>query len=136
MATPPTAEIPPDTLDRFGRALWTRTIRELKAQSTWSPSDSPLLARYCTSVQVGRLARGRIAANAARIGDRAYVTEGSRGQLIQHPDVKTARDADRDASAYAAELLLSPKARAQHAVRTPPTGPSRLQAVLDRPPAS
>ena len=39
---------------------------------------------------------------------------GSAGQLLAHPALKVARDAESDARAAAGELLLTPAARARH----------------------
>jgi phage terminase small subunit len=77
------------------------------------------LERYVRAIEVGRLARARIAQRAAELdkegkGDQmAYLTHGSQGQLVQHPDLKTARDAEKDANDYGRELLLTPAARAK-----------------------
>lgn len=43
----------------------------------------------------------------------AYTAWGSQGQLVPHPDLKTAREAERDANDYARELLLTPASRAK-----------------------
>lgn len=43
----------------------------------------------------------------------AYTAWGSQGQLVPHPDLKTAREAERDANDYAKELLLTPASRAK-----------------------
>jgi phage terminase small subunit len=108
--TPPA----PAGLDSKSRALWRRLCLAMQAQGTWDLSDSLALERLVRSVEVGRLARARIAARAKRGADGAYLTRGSQGQLVQHPDLKTAREAERDAASYAADLLLSPRARAQY----------------------
>jgi P27 family predicted phage terminase small subunit len=130
VATPSNSEIAPSTLDVAGKALWAVTLRQLKAQGSWSPSDAPLLARYVGAIQVGRLARERIAASVKALGDDAYTTIGSQGQLVQHPDLRTARDSEHDANSYAVDLLLTPRARSQHNVRLPPVGATRLRVIL------
>jgi len=83
-------------------------------EGRWRPEYSLLLERYVTAVEVGRLARERISDRAAKDGEAAaYQTRGSQGQLVQHPDLKTAREAERDANEYARELMLTPAARAK-----------------------
>ena len=80
----------------------------LKAQATWEDSDAGALERYVRAVERSRQARE------ARKGE--LVTEGSQGQAVAHPNVKTEREADRDAHDYARELLLSPAARKRHEI--------------------
>lgn len=114
---------PPDGLDGRSKALWWRTLGELQAQGTWQDSDRELLDRYIRALQRARLAREYAAA-------ADFVTEGSQGQLVAHPAVKTAREAERDAHDYANDLILTPAARRRHDVKAP-TGPSgQLEAIL------
>lgn len=120
---------PPVDLDRISKELWKRTIEQLREQGTWADSDLPLLERYIRSVEVGRLSRHRIADRAKRTPEAAYTTRGSQGQLVQHPDLKTAREAERDANDYAQDLLLTARVRQQHDIK-PKTSQSRLAGVL------
>lgn len=99
---------PPGDLDRPGKALWRATIAALKAQSTWEASDAGALERYVRAVERGRQARE------ARGGE--LVAVGSQGQPTQHPNLKTEREADRDAHDFARELLLSPASRQRHEI--------------------
>jgi phage terminase small subunit len=103
----------------------------MQAQGLWNPSDTLGLERLVRSVEVGRLARARIAARAKRSPDAAYLTAGSQGQLVQHPDLKTAREAERDAAAYAAALLLDPRSRAQYKIVEEEEDPG-IEHDLDR----
>lgn len=84
----------------------------------------PLLERYVRAMETARHARERLAAA------DTYVTLGSQGQLVQHPDIKTAREAERDAHEYAGALLLTPAARSRHGVTGGERPPGRLAAVL------
>ncbi len=115
---------PPEGLDGVSRGLWRRTRGALIAQDCWRPSDVPLVERYVRSMQTARHARERLAAGGL------YVTEGSQGQLVQHPDVETAQEAERDAHEYAGALLLTPASRSRHGVVAGDRPPGRLAAVL------
>jgi phage terminase small subunit len=121
MATTDHTPCPVD-LDSASKALWTKTRDGLKVARRWRPEYSPLLERYVRALEVARVIRGRIAKRAKADPGSAYTTTGSQGQLVQHPDVKTARDAERDADKYAAELMLTPAAQASRPDEKPPTG--------------
>lgn len=101
----------PRDFDAVSKTLWKRTRELLKRDNAWRPEYSPLLERYVRAIEVGRLARGRITERAKVDPESAYLTTGSQGQLVQHPDLKTAREAERDANEYARELLLTRSAR-------------------------
>ena len=99
---------PPADLDAPGRALWRRTVKALQGQSTWEDSDVGALERYVRAVERGRQARE------ARGGQ--LTAEGSQGQPTQHPNLRTEREADKDAHDFGRELLLSPAARKRHEI--------------------
>lgn len=128
--TPRNPRNPPSDLDSQSRELWRRTIAQLTAQGTWADSDAPCLERYVRSIELGRIARARIAARVEVEGDAAYTTRGSQGQLVAHPDLKTAREAERDANDYATDLLLTPRTRSQHSIKPPRSGRSQLEMIL------
>ncbi len=121
---------PPASLDDSSRALWKRTIEQATEQGTWAMVDLPLLERYVRAVEVARHARARITARAKVDPDRGYFTLGSQGQLVAHPDVKMAREAERDASDYADDLLLTSKARRRHNIKPHAGQPGKLEAIL------
>ncbi len=102
------ARISPPDLTRSGKSLWRETLRHLIGQGTWEDSDRPALERYVRSVERARLAREE------RAG--ALTAVGSQGQLVQHPNLRTEREAERDARDYALDLLLTPMARKRHEV--------------------
>jgi len=104
---------PPDDFDKESKALWRKTQKQLEAQGTWQASDMPTLERYVRATERARLARDGLP---TRHGKPTLTAEGSQGQLVQHPNVKTAREAERDAHEYAKDLLLTPKAREQHEI--------------------
>ncbi len=97
---------PPGLADTHSRKLWLDAQRALREQGTWANTDAPLLESYCRSVTLARTARAAIAVE-------PFIT-GSRGQPVPHPGIKMARDAEADARAAAAALLLTPEARQRH----------------------
>ncbi len=112
----------PSDLDPFSATVWKRTRHQLMKDGRWRPEYSLLLERYVRSCEVARKARGRIAIRAAVDPDEAYTTRGSQGQLVQHPDLKTAREAERDANEYGKELILTPAARQKLGEQPVPSG--------------
>jgi len=100
-------------LDAASRALWTLVVGDLRNRGVLREVDGPAVARYVRAEEVARLARARMT-TAAKRGEDPFTTAGSQGQRVQAPDLRTARDAERDAAAYAADLGLTPRSRAQH----------------------
>ena len=80
----------------------------LKAQSTWEDSDVGALERYVRAVERSPSGAGGTWWGAGGVG--------SQGQAVAHPNLKTEREADRDAHDFARELLLSPAARKRHEI--------------------
>jgi P27 family predicted phage terminase small subunit len=99
----------PRDLDDASRALWRLTITQLEEQGTWQVSDLPALERYIRASERARLARNALPRD--RDGQVVMTAKGSQHQLVQHPNIKTCREAERDANDYAKELLLTPAAR-------------------------
>ena len=99
---------PPDDFAESGRALWLRVQRHLRGQNTWQDTDAPLLESYVRCLLTARAAR-------QAAGSEPFVA-GSQGQLVAHPGVKVAADAERDAHRYATSLLLTPEARKRHEI--------------------
>jgi P27 family predicted phage terminase small subunit len=104
---------PPEDFDSESKVLWKKTQKQLEEQSTWHESDMPALERYVRAVERARIARDALPRTKGR---QQLTADGSQGQLVQHPNVKTAREAERDAHEYAKDLLLTPKAREQHEI--------------------
>jgi P27 family predicted phage terminase small subunit len=105
---------PPGDLDAQSKRLWRKTRKALQAQHTWRDSDDELLARYVRACERARLAREAMAGE--------LTATGSKGQNVAHPNLKTARDAERDAHDYATALLLTPESRRRHDVQVPVVG--------------
>jgi P27 family predicted phage terminase small subunit len=103
---------PPADFDDESKALWKRTIKDLEEQETWEPSDAPTLERYVRATERARLGRAGMVHN----GEVKLLAVGSTGQPVPHPNIKTVREAERDAHEYAKDLLLTPKAREQHEI--------------------
>jgi len=101
----------PKGLDQAGRDLWSSAQHQLKAQGTWQDSDAPLLESYVRAVCLSRTAREAAATEP--------FVEGSKGQLVAHPGLRVAAEAERDACRYATALLLTPEARKRHDVHAP-----------------
>lgn len=109
MARPPQ---PPAELDAVGKATWRVARAELLTVGSWTDATAELLRLYVVALQTGRQARSRIAARLDADGEHAaYFTKGSMGQLVAHPDVAIARQAEQDAATYGRELLISPASR-------------------------
>ena len=104
----------PKGLDPAGRELWASTQRHLRAQDTFQDADAPLLESYVRAVCLSRTAREAAA-------EQPFV-EGSKGQLVAHPGLRVAAEAERDACRYATALLLTPEARRRHEIKAPQEG--------------
>jgi P27 family predicted phage terminase small subunit len=105
-----TAPQPPRDISKRFRELWTKTRQALESQGTWQASDAELLSRYVRALERAHLAREDLK---REDGTVVLTAIGSKDQIIQHPSVKTAREAEQDADARARMLLLSPEARAK-----------------------
>jgi len=111
---------PPTDLDAKAKRLWRDTRNALQEQGDWIDSDAQALERYVRACERARLARDGIPRD--EDGRLVLTAPGSKGQIVQHPNVKTAREAERDAADYAAALLLTPAARKRADVRPPVEG--------------
>ena len=97
------ATTPPDDLDAQSRTFWRRTLGQLKAQGTWQDSDVPTLERYVRASELARRSREHTPDHGT--------TRGAAGQFVEHPLIRTVREAERDAHRYAEALLLMPADR-------------------------
>lgn len=114
---------PPRGLDDRARALWRASRDECIAQGTWRPTDVALLERY---VRADARAR-KMRANVERDGS---TVEGSQGQPVQNPDLKTLREAELDAHRYATDLILTPESRRRHGIEAPKPAGGRLESII------
>ena len=113
---------PPRELPSEGAKLWRAAVRHLKRQGTWQDTDAPLLEAYVKSVVTARKARA--------LADAEPFVTGSRGQLVPHPGLKLAADAQRDACRYATTLLLTPEARKRNHLTRPNAPSNELHEIL------
>lgn len=90
--------------------LWDRTMGELREQGTWRESDVPALERYIRALERARVAREAMGGE--------LTAEGYNGNLVRHPNLRTAREAEKDARDYANDLLLTPAARKRHEIES------------------
>ena len=97
---------PPLDLDDASKRFWRRTLGQLRRQGTWQDMDIPLLERYVRACQAARQWREKIPSDGT--------TRGSQGQLVEHPLIRTVREAERDATRYAEALLLMPADRRRY----------------------
>ncbi len=124
----PDSVTPPRDLSSPSKALWQVTIEQLTEQGTWQASDVPALERYIRASERARLAREGLPRD--RDGRVLMTTKGSQHQLVQHPNIKTCREAERDANDYAKELLLTPAARRRAQVDAGGDGDDPLAGAL------
>lgn len=98
----------PVDFDDDARTLYVTKQAVLEAQGSWKASDGELLEQYVRCEMRARLARADLIGDDGRM---RLTTRGSQGQIVQHPNVKTAREAERDAIGYADALGLTPEGR-------------------------
>ena len=94
---------PPPDLDNASKTFWRRTIGQLKQQGTWQDSDVPTLERYVRACELARRSREHTPDHGT--------TRGAAGKFVEHPSIRTAREAEPDAHKYAEALLLMPADR-------------------------
>ena len=63
-----------------------------------------------------------LARTARQAAEAEPFVEGSKGQLVAHPGLRVAAEAERDACRYAGALLLTPEARKRHEIVPATTG--------------
>ena len=102
----------PGDIDAVSKRLFLLVVRELEARSVLRAVDAPAIERYVRAEEVARLALARIARRAELEGDEAWSQRVTHGGYGQHADVKTYLAASKDAAAFAADLMLTPRARA------------------------
>ncbi len=113
----------PKDLDQDGRELWAAAQRQLREQGTWRDTDASLLEQFVRSVRTAVLARAQLAAEG--------ITSTTRdGRPTAHPCVKIAREAESDARAAAADLLLTPASRRRAGVGEPKTLEDELAVLI------
>jgi P27 family predicted phage terminase small subunit len=104
----------PGDLDSTGKALYRKLREYLRGQSTWEDSDHYVLVQACRYEQRARLARSLMVDDEGR---PTLSAKGYKGQLVQHPNFKTAEASERAFMEALRDLALTPRARKQLASR-------------------
>ena len=99
--------------DSAGWRLWRRVIHALQVQGTWRDEDAPLLEQYVRSVLASVRAR-------ELLEEAGLTSVSADGRPVAHSLIKIARDAEADARAVAADLLLTPASRRRAGVDLAP----------------
>lgn len=118
----------PGDLDTHAQALY-RKLRDHLRESEWRDSDHYLLTEACRADQRARAARAEMTDGES--GKVRLTTKGSTGNLVQHPNLKTAREAEQDFISALKELGLTPAARRRLDIKPAPPDVSKfgLRAV-------
>ncbi len=95
---------PPKDLDCESRERWKWVMGALKTRGLWEDTDVDLFEGYIRALQTAREAR-------ELVKEEGMTSVGSMKQKVEHPGLKTEREARRDALKYATALRLTPDAR-------------------------
>jgi len=111
----------PGDLDATGKDLWRKVKKHIQDRGDWKPVYAHLLSLLARADLRARKARADLVDEQGR---QCLTTLGSQGQLVQHPSVKTAREAERDVLEYMRALRLTPQevAKAGGEAPKPPVG--------------
>lgn len=80
-------------------------------------TDVPLLEQMCRDVMISRQRLDSILAREEEKAGTGWTTWGAQKQIVEHPDVKTRREALKAANAVGIQLMLSPKERHAHGLK-------------------
>jgi len=110
----------PADLDTTSKAHWRKIKAHIEKRGDWVPVYAHILELLVRAMERGRLARKDLVDEKGR---PCFTAIGSQGQVVQHPSVKTAREAERDVLEYLRALRLTPQelAKAGGDVGKPPT---------------
>jgi phage terminase small subunit len=114
----------PKDFDSESVELWEACITQLKAQGSWVETDGELLGAYVRTRQLARELRKAVGSEYAVRGSRAE------SQLVPHPALKMAIEAEKDSLKYADALMLTPLQRKRHRLKTEQAKGSELSDVL------
>lgn len=113
---------PPSHLDKYGLEEWNRVCDGLHAMGVLFSIDMAILAAYCVSYSRWKQAEeelGKIRKRGSKL--KALIQKTHHGNMIPHPLVGVSNTAARDVLRYAAQLGITPAARAGLGVK-PKTG--------------
>jgi len=112
----------PKDLDEAGRDLWSSAQHQLREQG-WRDTDASLLAQFVRSVRTAAIAR-------EQLSEEGITSTTRDGRPTAHPCVKIAREAESDARAAAADLLLTPASRRRAGVGEPRSIEDELSTLI------
>lgn len=108
---------PPGDLDKNGRQLYFKLRKFLRDAQRWHNSDKYLLGQTCRFEQRARIARWHLQV-LDDLGE-SWTVEGSKGQVVPHPDIRIMEAAERAFVDGLKELGLTPRAREQLGIKPP-----------------
>lgn len=118
IAKPEADLAPPADLDSRAKKQWQHLVHVLMEDPTSgfdAQRDMHAVERFVRTCAIVRGMREEMAKTGTLI-------EGSQGQLVANPLIRRAQEAERDAAKYAADLLLTPKARQTGRATVAPKG--------------
>ena len=105
---PPDPLGPPSDLTTWGKALYRRLRKALETEHRWADTDREILGQTCRYADRARTARAGMVDEG---GQPTLTSIGYKGQLVQHPNLKTAESAERAFIDGLKELGFTPAAR-------------------------
>lgn len=112
---------PPSHLDKYGLDEWNRVCDGLHAMGVLFKIDMAILAAYCVSYSRWKHAEEELNKTRKKSEKNALIVTTAKGNIIPHPLVGVSNTAARDVLRYAAQLGITPSARASLGV-TPKKG--------------
>ena len=105
---PPDPLGPPSDLTTWGKALYRRLRKALETEHRWADTDREILGQTCRYADRARTARDLMV---DEDGKPALTVLGTKGHIIQHPNLRTAETAERAFVDGLRELGFTPAAR-------------------------
>lgn len=119
----------PSDLDTIAKAHWRRIKGHLERRGDWTAPCGYLLELLCRAEQRARDARK---AMVDEDGKQSLTAAGYKGQAVQHPNLKTARDAELDVLKYLTALRLTPQELARGGGEAPkPTKGGKFDGAFE-----
>lgn len=125
--TPPDAEPElddPNVADEV-RAVWDRTLAEIKAMGLAFRADQDSLRCYCEAVVQHRRASAVLARTGVLVKGQS-----DRGGWVRNPALQIQRDAAMQIKVFAHEFGLTPSARTQLGIDSEKGGPAGAERLL------
>lgn len=118
----------PADLDTISKAHWRKVRAYLVKRGDWHDVYGHTLELLIRAMERARLARATLVDEAGR---SCFTTAGYKGQDVQHPNLKTAREAERDVLEYLRALRLTPQEVAKAGGElAKPSGPGKFGGRL------